>query len=93
MKGFFGGHEQGYEPDDEALDIYGTIVKVVSTVGPEHSDGRIELHGSTWKATSISEVLPPGARAKVIFRENIVWVVERYDGDLPTGKKVDLHHP
>lgn len=89
----FAGHQQGYEPEDEALETYGTIVEVTDTVGPDHNDGRIALQGSTWKATSLEEVLPPGSKAKVIFRENIVWVVERYDGDLSPGQKIDLTQP
>jgi membrane-bound ClpP family serine protease len=87
LLGVFSSAEQGYELEDEDLDTFGTIVRVTQTVSPDHEDGRVELHGSTWKAMSISEEIPPERLAKVLFRQNLVWVVESYDGPLRAGEK------
>lgn len=90
LKGIFSGHEQGYELEDEDLDFYGTIVEVVEPVGPDRSDGRIAMQGSTWKATSLEQELAVGTKAKVLFRDNLVWVVEEYNGALSPGEKLNL---
>jgi membrane-bound ClpP family serine protease len=82
------GAGQGYELEDEDLDAFGTIVEVTESIHPDHSGGRIRLRGSTWKATSVSEPIEAGARARVVYRDNLVWVVDRHDGPGEIGEKL-----
>ena len=64
---------------DEDLDAYGEEVDVVETVTIKPG-GRIRFRGSTWAAQTLQEELPAGTRAKVVARENLVWIVEPLDG-------------
>jgi inner membrane protein len=80
--------EQGYELEDEDLDAFGTIVEVTDSIHPDHTKGRIRLRGSSWYATSVSEPIEAGARARVVYRDNLVWVVDPYDGPGETGEKL-----
>lgn len=87
LKNLFSSSGQGVEPVDEDLENFGFIVRVAEEVSPEHRLGRIELDGTTWSATSISEVIGAGERAKLLYRDNTVWVVERYMGVLEPGER------
>jgi inner membrane protein len=79
--------EQGYELEDEDLDVFGTIVQVLEPIHPDHHKGRIALRGTTWNATSISEPIEAGQRARVVYRDNLVWVVDPYEGPAAPGEK------
>ena len=63
---------------DEDLDAFGEEVEVVEPVSPD--GGRIRFRGSTWAALSLQEFLPAGAKAKVVARDNLIWIVEPLDG-------------
>mgnify|MGYP002619637696 CR=1 FL=1 len=80
--------ERGYELEDEDLDAFGTIVEVVESIDPDNTRGRIMLRGTTWNATSVSEPIEAGGRARVVYRDNLVWVVDPYDGPGELGEKV-----
>lgn len=62
------------EGDDE--DLFGHVVDVVDEISADNADGRIRLRGVSWTATSIEHTLPAGSKAKLVYRENLVWVVE-----------------
>ncbi len=62
---------------DEDVDAVGTIVEVVETVS-EADQGRIRFGGTTWPAVSSSGTLLPGQKAKLLYRNNLVWVVESH---------------
>ncbi len=78
--GFFETQGAGYEPVDEEIEVYGSVVPVVRDVAPDNDEGRIELRGTTWKATSISEPIAAGEEARVVYRDNLVWFVEQVRG-------------
>lgn len=63
---------------DEELDAFGERVEVVEAVGPDLI-GRIRFRGTTWKARTVEEHLEPGAYARIVTRENLVWLVEQDD--------------
>lgn len=71
---------------DEEIEAFGERVVVVDTVAPDVT-GRIRFRGSTWPARTVEERLEPGARARIVTRENLVWLVERDDDpfELPPG--------
>ena len=63
---------------DEDAEAMGTEVPVVETVG-EESPGRIRFRGSGWDARSVKGTLPEGATARLLYRDNLTWIVEAAD--------------
>jgi len=60
---------------DEDADAFGTEVAVLVRV-TEHQAGRIQFQGTSWPARSVHGALEPGERARIVDRENLVWIVE-----------------
>ncbi len=60
---------------DEQIDSYGKIVSVAEEVGLEEG-GRIFFQGSTWPAITEKEHIPKGAKARILTRLNVTFVVE-----------------
>lgn len=63
---------------DEAR-AFGTVVEVVAEVSDRDTSGRIRFDGTSWPAISTKGVLPQGARARLLHRENLAWVVDPVD--------------
>lgn len=61
---------------DEDVAAIGAEVEVVVAVNPNDATGRIRYQGTSWSATSTSGVLPAGSRARLVVRDNLVWLVE-----------------
>jgi membrane protein implicated in regulation of membrane protease activity len=74
---------------DEDLDAFGEVVEVLEPVSSR--GGRIRFRGSTWAAQSLQDILPAGAKAKIVARDNLVWIVEPLDGwaALPDPKETE----
>jgi inner membrane protein len=68
--------QRTFEVTDEDITAAGTIVDVVQEIHPARADGRIRFGGTTWPAVSKQDVLLPGTKAKLLYRDNLVWVVE-----------------
>ena len=68
--------QRSYDVTDEDITAAGTIVDVIQEVRPSTSDGRIRFAGTTWPAVSKEGVLVAGTKAKLLYRDNLVWVVE-----------------
>ena len=47
-----------------------------------YAEGRIHFRGSTWPATSYEHTLNKGDRARMIARDNLIWIVEPVDEDV-----------
>jgi len=77
--------ESTYTVADEDLDAVGAIVEVVQEVS-EISQGRIRYAGTTWPATTRHGTLLPGQKARLLYRDNLVWVIEP-DQELPATEK------
>ncbi len=62
---------------NEDMDAYNRIVEVAETI-PKEGEGRIYFRGTTWQARNYhgDQDLPRESRVRLIFRENLVWVVE-----------------
>lgn len=71
---------------DEDLDAYNQIAEVHERI-PPGSEGRITFRGSTWSAKSYQadETLEVGTQVRIVFRDNLVWVVE------PVGQSAPGH--
>lgn len=63
------------EDIDEARMHYGREVEVVETLS-DTQEGRIRYQGSSWKAVSTGPELQPGDKARLVFQDNLTWVVE-----------------
>jgi membrane protein implicated in regulation of membrane protease activity len=70
--------ESTYDLTDEDVGAVGAIVEVVETVS-DSQQGRIRYAGTTWPAVARQGTLLAGQKAKLLYRDNLVWVV-------------DLHH-
>jgi membrane protein implicated in regulation of membrane protease activity len=77
--------ESTYTSSDEDLDAVGSIVEVVQTVS-ESEQGRIRYAGTTWPATTRHGTLLPGQKARLLYRDNLVWVVESHQ-ELASAEK------
>lgn len=64
---------------DEDVDAYGSIVEVVEDVKMEDDSGRIKFRGTTWQATSNAKLIPAGSKARIVTRDNLVWIIETYE--------------
>lgn len=77
--------EQG--KTDEDLDAYDALAKVCEPI-PAGGEGRIAFRGSTWKARNYrnDHNLDVGAEVRIIFRENLVWVVDAVETNKNTNE-------
>ncbi len=60
---------------DEDAEFEDTIVDVITAVASDHADGRIRLQGTTWAARALDKPVPAGSKARLMYRENLIWVV------------------
>jgi membrane protein implicated in regulation of membrane protease activity len=63
---------------DEDAEAMGEVVPVLDTVRPD-DPGRIRFRGAGWDARSVEGTLPEGAAARLLYRDNLTWVVEAAD--------------
>lgn len=63
---------------DEDAEAMGEIVTVIEEVG-EEDPGRIRYRGASWDARTVEGRLPKGAQAKLLYRDNLTWIVEPAD--------------
>jgi membrane protein implicated in regulation of membrane protease activity len=74
---YFGG-DVSLALTDEDAEALGEKVTVVEPVGAE-TPGRIRFRGAEWDARTVEGALPKGAKAKILYRDNLTWVVEPID--------------
>ena len=74
--------EEQWQSTDEDADAYGKIVEVAETI-EKGTEGRIHFRGSTWPATCYDKTIREGERARMVARDNLIWVVEPVDEDAP----------
>lgn len=71
--------ESRRDDSDEDRDAFDTIVDVISTIDDSSDQGRIRFQGSTWSATSTRGTIEKGHRARIVYRDKLVWIVEPVD--------------
>ena len=78
---FIQGEISWQSPDEDAA-AFGAVVDITETVseGPDH--GRIHFHGTTWPATCLSGTILKGRKARIVARDNMIWIVEPLEGEL-----------
>lgn len=79
---------------DEDLDAYSHPAKVTQRI-PAGGEGRIDFRGSEWQARNHhdDQDLEAGARVRVVFRDNLTWVVEAFDDRPGNGGTQDDARP
>lgn len=68
--------KSSYQFVEEDVDMVGKVVEVVSTIDNKGSDGRISYSGTTWPAISRSGIITPGSKVRILYRDNISFIVE-----------------
>lgn len=74
--------ETSYQSPDEDAAAFGTVVDITDTVSEGHSHGRIHFHGTTWPATCLSGSILQGHKARIVSRDNLIWIVEPLEEDI-----------
>ena len=80
---------------NEDAEAMGQTVDVVEAVG-EEEPGRIRFRGAEWDARTVEGRLPEGARATLLYRDNLTWIVEAADDsdlDLELSEATDADLP
>lgn len=76
---FFPGEVTKAEDLDDETEVFGDVVEVVEKVDADGNKGRIRYQGSTWPAKCIDAVLLPGQKGKIIYRDELTYVIEPFD--------------
>lgn len=71
--------ETSFKSISDESDSYGQVVEVVERIGEKDPSGRIRYQGTSWSAVSRSGEIEQGAKARILCRENLVFVVEPCD--------------
>ncbi len=73
--------ESRYQLIEEDVDAVGTVVTVLNTIEENGTGGRISYGGTSWQAVSNSGTIEEGKKARLLYRDNISWVVEPAEED------------
>lgn len=63
---------------NEDAEAMGQVVTVVEPL-TEDDSGRIRFRGATWDARTTEGRLPKGSEARILYRDNLTWIVEPVD--------------
>ncbi|MCI0569113.1 MAG: NfeD family protein [Myxococcaceae bacterium] len=83
---YFGAGDRTQASTSEDARAYGAIVEVIEDIQGDDRAGRIRWDGTTWPATSMGVAIPRGARARLVLRDNLAWVVEPAPDDAPLSR-------
>ncbi len=72
---------------DEDVGALGTEVEVIITCSEEPGAGRIRYQGTSWPAMTVEGTIEAGSKARLLFRNNLAWVVETVG--VPGGDRFD----
>jgi membrane protein implicated in regulation of membrane protease activity len=68
--------ESSVQPTDEDVAAHGEVVEVVARISSEDNKGRIRYLGTSWPAVSREGVIEAGQKARLLYRDNLNWIVE-----------------
>lgn len=72
--------EESRRLEREGADAYGKLVEVLEDVAEQNPGealrGRIRHEGTTWPAASTTGTIRKGERARLVYRDELAWVVE-----------------
>ena len=72
--------ESTYQGTDEDVAAFGRQVEVVIDCVDDADSGRISFQGTSWPARSMAGVIRAGSLARIVHRDNLLWVVEPLTG-------------
>jgi inner membrane protein len=61
---------------DEDGDASGSVVEVVKDIKAGSSEGQVLFRDAVWSARSVSGPIAKGKNARLVRRDNLVWIVE-----------------
>mgnify|MGYP001557478876 CR=1 FL=1 len=70
--------DSNYQYIEEDVDAIGTVVEVIEDVNETSDTGRISYNGTSWQAKTKSGAIEAGKKAKILYRDNISWIIEEY---------------
>lgn len=73
--------ERSFKFADEDYEAIDQVVEVIERVNDTDNSGRIRFQGISWQARTIDGTLEPGTKARISYRENTTWIVEKADSD------------
>lgn len=68
--------ERKVDTSHEDTDARGEVVDVLEPVDDQSDNGRIRFQGTTWSARAVDGVVPRGAKARLVYKDKLVWIVE-----------------
>jgi len=71
--------ERSFKFADEDYEAIDQIVDVVETVNDTDNSGRIRFQGISWQARTVDGTIEAGTKARISYRENTTWIVEKAD--------------
>lgn len=74
-----GEQRKAYVNDQDEVDSLGAEVEVVKACTDTDSEGRIRYQGTTWSAMTMGGRLEVGSKARLVTRDNLVWMIEPAD--------------
>lgn len=88
-KKYFPSEEKRVSIDEDAS-MYGKEVQVLSDCSDANDAGRIRIQGTSWPAKTVEGTIAAGTTAKLVYRDNVAWIIEPLEvvgqlgaGDLP----------
>ncbi len=72
--------ESTHNAADEDTMALGQVVEVIRTCTEDSTSGRIRYQGTTWMAQTLGGEIPAGTSARLLYRDNLAWVIEAADG-------------
>ena len=75
LRKYFGG-SSSYKLADEDYEAMDQVVTVLEDVTEEGLEGRIRFRGASWRARTLEGSIPAGAHARIVYRDNLTWIVE-----------------
>lgn len=86
--------ERSFKFADEDYEAIDKVVDVVETVTDSDNSGRIRFQGITWQARTADGTIEAGTKARISYRENTTWIVEKANAEdeSASNRNRDLTH-
>ena len=76
LKRYLKAGDAKHDNSHEDKDAMGEIVEVLEAIDDTGPTGRIRFQGTTWSAQCTDGNIPQGGRARLVYKDRLVWVVE-----------------
>lgn len=87
IKKYFRG-DTFYKFADEDYEAIDQIVEVVESINDLDNSGRIRFNGISWQARTTDGTIAAGSKARISYRENTTWIVEKVDELEPSKNRL-----